>query len=78
MNKSKLGLIQEYGESNRATSYRNELIRKVNNRLDQKNEQLTKLPKSEAGCTLKKGKFVAKTACKVRWTKVVRTRLLKS
>ena len=54
MNNSKLALIQEYCESNRAKNYTNDLICKVNKTLDQKNERVTKLPKSKAGCTLKK------------------------
>ena len=54
MNNSKLALIQEYRESNQVKNHTNELIRRVNKTLDQKNERLTKLPKSEAGCTLKK------------------------
>ena len=78
MSNSELALIQEYRESNRAKNYMNELTRKVNKTLDQRNERLTKLPKSEAGCTLQKGKFVAKTECKVRRTEVLHTRLLKS
>ena len=64
MNNNKLALIQEYRESNRAKNYTNELICKVNKKLDQKNERLTKLPKSKVGCILKKVSLLPKQNAK--------------
>ena len=64
MNNSKLAMIQEYCESNPAKNYTNDLICKVNKMLDQKNEQVTKLPKSEAGCTLKKASLLPRQNAK--------------
>ena len=43
-----------------------------------KERTVNKAAKEQSRLHTEKGKFVAKTECKVRWTEVLRTRLLKS